>query len=326
MAPDAPHRDRPLRADPLSGSTDLLDRHPDDEGVDPDGTASVEAARAAARRPSAELPALSRSANLADWFRSKGRRDKGAASSPPPMAAGSSTGPAPAVPSRPGDRSAAGPEASPAAAAATGLAGRLRARVADAPVRQLAEGLALCLVGVGLLLGWVVHISWTPLVDVGLLVIGAVLVLQARRSTPARPLIALGVLLALVSVATWRADVTLDGGIGRHREAPAVSLTGPYRYQLGTGQLTVDLRSTAFTTAPLKVDAEVGVGRIVVRVPKDAVVATRAVAGGGQVVVFGKRHAGAGVDEPFLSSAAGSKKQIVLDLRVGLGSVEVKRG
>ncbi|QXC62009.1 hypothetical protein KSP35_04110 [Aquihabitans sp. G128] len=313
MAPDAPHRDRPLRADPLSGSTDVLDR--EEDARVPSEEDRAEAARQAARRPSAELPPLSRTANVADWLRSK----------------------------RPGSRPAAGPAAAkepearagapvPAtrtsttadAAGSQGPLDRLRARAAEAPVRELVGGIALCLVGVGLLLGWVVHISWTPLLDVGLLVIGAVLVVQARRSTPARPLIALGVLLALISVATWRADVTLDGGLGRRREAPALSRATPFEYQLGTGQLTIDLRSTIITGAPLAIDAEVGVGRIVVRVPKDAVVTTHAVASG-QVLVFGKRHVGPGY-EATTTAANLTNKQIQLDLRVGIGSVEVQRG
>lgn len=265
MAPeDTARRDRPLRADPLigTGTTDVLDRG--EAPVAP----SLEAARRAARRPSAQLPDLRRAGAATD---------------------------------------------------------RLKGWAAAAPLRQFVGGGALCLVGIGLMLGWVIHISWTPLLDVGLLVIGAVLVVQSRRSATARPLIALGVVLALVSVATRQADVTLDGGLGRRREAPPVSLAGAYEYRLGTGQLTIDLRQTTFTTAPLEIDAEVGVGRIVVRVPADAVVTTRAVAGGGQVLVFGERHVGPGLDEAA-SSPAFSNKKIDLELRVGVGSVEVDRG
>ncbi|MCU1496910.1 MAG: hypothetical protein JWM47_863 [Acidimicrobiales bacterium] len=310
MAPDQPHRDRPLRADPLSSSTAVLDR--DDDVID---LAAIERARDAARRaasrPSATLPPLSRRADLLDWIQSKRRRvpKRTAARSPGPLTA--PTSPVAATPDAP----------RPDPAGRTEPGTWLRA----APVRQLVEGAALCLVGVGLLLGWAVHVSWTPLLDVGLVVIGAVLVVQARRSTPSRPLMALGIVLAVVAVATWRADVTLDGGVGRRRVAPTAPRAAPHEYRLGAGQLTIDLRSTALTSTPLVVDAEVGLGRIVVRVPEDAVVTTAGVAGGGQVQTFGKRHLGPGIEESSTAPAF-SEKQIHLDLRVGIGSVEVQRG
>lgn len=202
---------------------------------------------------------------------------------------------------------------------------RLRERLRAAPVRQLAEGIGLTLVGVGLLLGWVVHVSWTPLLDVGLLVVGAVLVVQSRLSSPSRPLIALGVLLALIAAGTWRADTTLDGGLGRRTERPQASLAATNEYRLGTGQLTIDARETTFTNEALRIRGEVGLGRIVVIVPEGATVATSATTGGGNVFVFGERKVGPGVEERYLEPGTGDQR-ISLDLRVGLGSVEVRRG
>lgn len=222
--------------------------------------------------------------------------------------------------------------APPVAGATTAGGGRrlpsldsLRDRVRAAPVRQLAEGLGLTLLGVGLLLGWVIHVSWTPLLDIGLLVVGAVLVVQSRLSSPARPLIALGVLLALIAAGTWRADTTLDGGLGRRTERPQASLATTNEYQLGTGQLTIDTRETTFTNEALRIRGEVGLGRIVVIVPEGATVVTSATAGGGNVFVFGERKVGPGVEERYLEPGSGDER-ISLDLRVGLGSVEVRRG
>lgn len=196
-------------------------------------------------------------------------------------------------------------------------------RLGSVPGRELATGGAFTLLGVGLLLGWAVHVSWTPLLDLGLIVVGALLVVQARRSTVSRPLVALGVLLALISAATWQAGVTLDGGLGRRTFTPTTA--APASYQLGTGQLTIDLRDTPLSGDPLRVRAEVGVGRIVVRLPEAATVTTRAVAGGGASFVFGEKHGGPGVDE-VVASAGRPDQRVELNLLVGIGSVEVRRG
>jgi hypothetical protein len=198
-------------------------------------------------------------------------------------------------------------------------------RLRDAPVRQLLEGLALCLVGLGLLLGWVVHVPWTGLVDVGLVGLGILLVVQARAGSVSRPLIALGVVLALVSLGTWRAGTTLEGGLGRRTVAPGRSAVGSHDYRLGTGQLTIDLRRAALAGGPVRVDAEVGIGRIVVRVPKGVLVQTHSVAGAGTTRVFDTRKIGPGV-EGTDQTAGVPQRSIVLDLRVGIGSVEVRRG
>jgi hypothetical protein len=199
-------------------------------------------------------------------------------------------------------------------------------RIREAPVRQVLEGVALCLLGLGLLLGWVVHVPWTSLIDLGLVALGALLVVQSRTGSPSRPLIAVGVLLALVALGTWRADTTLEGGLGRRTVTPARSATRSYDYRLGTGQLTIDLRKATLTPGqPLRVDAEVGLGRIVVRVPKGVLVQTRSVAGGGTTLVFDDRKVGPGV-ESTAQTAGTPDRTIVLDLSVGLGSVEVRRG
>ena len=193
----------------------------------------------------------------------------------------------------------------------------------DVPTRQIAAAVVITLAGAGLLLGWAIHVSWTPLVDVGLIVLGIALVVQARGGPVSRPLLALGVLLALVAAGTWRADVTLDGGLGRRTVTPVAS-TSIDRH-LGTGQLTIDLTKLPAGATAIQVHAEVGIGRLVVKVPKGARVATRAVTGGGATFALSAKHAGPGVDERSVSGPTNGRL-VQLDLHVGLGTVEVRRG
>ncbi|MCU1453552.1 MAG: PspC protein [Acidimicrobiales bacterium] len=204
------------------------------------------------------------------------------------------------------------------------MVGTVRERVAGVPLRQLVGGIVLCLVGIGLLAGWVLHVSWTPLMDLALLAIGLLLVLQAWRGASSRPLLVLGVVLAVMSVCTWRADASLDGGFGRRTIRLTQAHSGSY--QLGTGQLTIDLRNVTPSGAPIGIKARVGVGRIVVRVAKFQPVTARVVAGSGTTSVFGKRHLGPGVDDVRHTANLAGKPPINLDLRVGIGSVEVRNG
>ena len=200
---------------------------------------------------------------------------------------------------------------------------RIGDRARELPTRQLATGLVVSLVGVGLLLGWVVHVSWTPLADTALLAIGVILVIQARRGPTSRPLIALGVLLAVVAAGTWRAGVTLDGGFGRR--TVVATHGGLIDRQLGTGQLTIDLRKVPADSRAVHVVARVGIGRLVVIVPQGVLVATHTTVGGGASTVFSKQDIGGGVEHTRMTRGRPSKL-IRIDGSVGIGSVEVRRG
>ncbi|MCU1351380.1 MAG: PspC protein [Acidimicrobiales bacterium] len=203
------------------------------------------------------------------------------------------------------------------------IVARGRDLLADVPAKQLIGGAVLCVVGIGLLAGWVLHVSWTPLIDLALVGIGALLVLQAWRGVPARPILVLGVVLAILSAATWRAGTSFDGGLGRR--TIRVTQARPATYRLGTGQLTLDLRRAA-VTKPVTIRARVGVGRIVVRVAGNQPVVTRTVAGAGLTGVLGKKHVGPGVEDVRRTPNPFGKTPITLDLRVGVGDVEVRHG
>jgi hypothetical protein len=193
----------------------------------------------------------------------------------------------------------------------------------DLPTRQIGTALVVIVVGAGLLLGWAVHVSWTPLADAALVAVGAILVVQSRRNAVSRPLIALGVMLAVIAAGTWRAGVTLDGGFGKRTVVP--TRAGTIERKLGTGQMTIDLRKIPRTSGTVDLKAEVGIGRLVIVVPHGSPVVTHTTAGGGMSIVFSKGDLGGGVEHRRLATADGSRL-IRIDASVGIGSVEVRRG
>src|SRR5438128_1902366 len=75
----------------------------------------------------------------------------------------------------------------------------------------LATGVAFIVLGVLLLGG--TQVAWRGLLDAVLAVIGLVLVVGSRRSDSRRALLVVGLLLTIVLLGVWRADVPLRGGM-----------------------------------------------------------------------------------------------------------------
>src|SRR5207237_8689711 len=77
--------------------------------------------------------------------------------------------------------------------------------------------------------------------------------------------------VAVVSAFAWF-DVSLSDGVGDRTYAPAAAADVHPRYDLGVGDLTLDL-SRVPTGKELHVEARVGIGELHVVVPRDASVA-----------------------------------------------------
>jgi predicted membrane protein len=99
------------------------------------------------------------------------------------------------------------------------------------------------------------------------------------------------------------------------------------KYQQGIGNLDVDLQDVQFPPGQTHVKATLGVGDLVIRVPENVTVKVDARAAAGEVNLFGRSTDGTSVHETSFDSARPRLARIlVLDARVGLGQVEVRRG
>lgn len=118
------------------------------------------------------------------------------------------------------------------------------------------------------------------------------------------------------------------GGVGDRRyQATTLADLRP-DYHLGIGTMTLDLGGLVDLPAgdSPSVTATVGLGELRVSVPSGMLVEVRASAGAGEVVLFGTREAGVGVDQVYTSPAfEGAESRMRFDLRVIAGRVEVVR-
>jgi hypothetical protein len=196
--------------------------------------------------------------------------------------------------------------------------------------------LGLVLVGIGVI--WllealdVVNVSFLAVLPAALIVIGIVLVVAARTGRHSG-LIALGVIIAVILTIASSFDIRLRGGVGDRTERPATAADLQREYHLSMGQLTIDLRALNLpdSAGTRKVKATVGMGQLTVRVPNDALLIATGHVGAGQVTIFGRQNSGLDVKisgrapPPPGLVVIGVIPQLIFDLSVGLGQIEVTR-
>jgi phage shock protein PspC (stress-responsive transcriptional regulator) len=155
---------------------------------------------------------------------------------------------------------------------------------------------------------------------VGLLVVAAALFVGAWWGR-AKPLIAIGVLFTIAAAGASLVDVPLKGGAGDRTWDPVASVRPAYR--LGVGDATLDLTNVAVDRVETK--ASVGIGHLRVVVPHDATVDVDAHAGLGEVRVLGRTADGSDAERSVHEAGSELGPHVTLDVRVGVGQVEVVR-
>jgi hypothetical protein len=227
-----------------------------------------------------------------------------------------STGPTP--PAAPEPPPPPGPDPEPAPAVPTD-------RHAPAAATVLV-GALLVLVGIGWLLDAAgVAVPWRAILPASLIAVGLACVAGAFRGRQHALMVvgvALAVVLSLAAAVDWDLDVPLTGGVGDRTEQPRspAELT---EYELAAGDLLVDLRQLQVPPGTTAVEARVGVGELVVRVPAGVSVEVMARSGLGEVQVLGQEKGGLGSRLFTIADAAGGRGTLRLDVRVGLVQVRV---
>lgn len=200
------------------------------------------------------------------------------------------------------------------------------------PLGRLLLGAVLVLIGLGWLLDLTgaVELDWAIVWPLALILVGAGLIVASWEGRSRGGLVTLGIVLTILLTVGTAAEVPIGGGVGDRVERPGSLREIPRRYELAVGQLTVDLRGVRWfsTEVPgsVRVRARLGLGDLVVLVGEGfPCVSTRARAGLGEVVVFGER-AGGITPEYRTEVVCLAAPVLELDLSVGLGKVEVRRG
>lgn len=205
------------------------------------------------------------------------------------------------------------------------VTGRRPERDAGSLVRATLLGLGvLLLVGV-LSIGafWGAGVGGDEVVAGLVIAAGAALVAGAFLR-PLRWLVLPALAVAISAGFVAAADLRLDGGIGERGFRPASAAEVAERYELGVGELVVDLRAAGLPAGDRRLDLRLGMGQVVLIVPEDVCVATEARVGMGEVRVFDRDNAGVDVAVAERAAAPAGTARILLDADVGVGELQVR--
>jgi phage shock protein PspC (stress-responsive transcriptional regulator) len=167
------------------------------------------------------------------------------------------------------------------------------------------------------------------------LAVVVVAVTDGRSSAWSRMrLVVIGLLVAAASVVLLTAGtvlgaealsgVPLRGGIGSTQWRPTAPAQVAHRYRLAVGNMTLDLRDVRFSAGTTRVTATVGVGRLLVEVPRATTVSVAAHSGLGDVQVFGQNYGGLdAVHDTQVATRAPGQSRLMLDAATGVGQVVV---
>jgi hypothetical protein len=193
-------------------------------------------------------------------------------------------------------------------------------------VATVLVGALLVLVGIGWLLDANgIGVPWRAVLPSALIAVGLACVAGAFRGRQ-QALMVVGVVLTVVVggavAADWELAVPLAGGVGDRNERPRTpaELT---EYELGAGDFRLDLRQLQIPPGTTTVRARVGLGELHVELPDGVAVEVDARAGVGNVRALGQEESGIGSRLFVHGDVARGRGTLVLDLRVGIGQVEV---
>jgi phage shock protein PspC (stress-responsive transcriptional regulator) len=154
----------------------------------------------------------------------------------------------------------------------------------------IALGLAA---GLALVSAWVTATGHGTAIAVTVIFLGLALVAAAfatdvrRRATP--PLLVLALVLGIPAGGIAAADIKFDNSVGERTYTPTVATDIPTDgYELGTGQLVVDLRQLPWKQGQtITASAHLGLGQMIVSVPSRVCVVGHATGKAGELIVEG---------------------------------------
>jgi hypothetical protein len=196
----------------------------------------------------------------------------------------------------------------------------------EPPRRRRPVGLGLVLIAVGVL--WMLSLAgidlrWEIVLPAALVVVGLLVVLSPTWGG-GDGLIGLGIVLAILAlVLAVPSPAAFSAGDRTIAVTDVADLEA--RYGLGAGTMTLDLRELELPTGTTEVRAGVNLGELVVLVPPDVTIAGEGRVAMGEVERFGRASGGIAPRAELASPGDDADRILELDLRVGLGQIEVRR-
>jgi phage shock protein PspC (stress-responsive transcriptional regulator) len=153
----------------------------------------------------------------------------------------------------------------------------------------------------------------------------AVAILAGAFVRPVRWLVLPALALALSAGTVSAAGIELDGGVGERDYRPASAADLPEKYELGIGQLVIDLRQTDLPPGDVPIELDMGVGDARVLVPEDVCVATDAHVRVGEIRTFERSNDGVDVDLVDRPDAPAGVTRLLVNADMGVGSLRIGR-
>ena len=160
----------------------------------------------------------------------------------------------------------------------------------------------------------------------GFVVLAGVALICTAFFGGARWLIVPAVALVLPLGFVAAADLDFRGGIGERSYHPASAAELPDRYELGVGQLHVDLTDVELPAGRTDLRIEIGMGEALLRVPENVCVTSNVDVGAGGVDVLDSENAGIDIGFDEATNTAQTRPVLHVDGDIGLGVLEVVRG
>jgi hypothetical protein len=114
--------------------------------------------------------------------------------------------------------------------------------------------------------------------------------------------------------------------VGEREYRPASAADLNDKYELGIGQLVVDLRGTELPHGDVPLEIDLGIGEARVIVPDDVCVATDAQVGVGEARSFARQNNGIDVNFEDRPDAAAGVTRLLVKADVGVGSLRIGHG
>jgi phage shock protein PspC (stress-responsive transcriptional regulator) len=190
--------------------------------------------------------------------------------------------------------------------------------------KRAALGIAiLCVCGLIAIGGaWAAAAGGETVVAIAVIVAGAA-ILAGAFLRPVRWLVLPAVALALSAGAVSASGIDLDGGVGERDYRPASVADLRETYELGMGELIVDLRHTDLPAGDVPMAIDLGIGEARVIVPDDVCVATNAEVGIGEARTFELDNGGVDVNLEDLPRADSDVTRLLVEADVGIGALRI---
>ena len=161
----------------------------------------------------------------------------------------------------------------------------------------------------------------------GVVIVGAAIAIGAMTQRRVGGLVFLGLLLLSAFSLAAITPVSVGAGIGEKSESPVTVTELDPTYELGIGDLELDLGDLTLPPGTTSVDASVGIGKLVVTVPEDVAVEIDAHAGVGSIDLMGATDDGVDADRTLtLPGSTADAPVLDLEADIAIGDIQVLRG